>query len=140
MGRGSGAGVLQIRQQDLGGEAVVGEDEGLLATGDEFGGDAAGLVEVAAADAELAVDDRRVVENKVLLAGGGTVFVNQMELFAGQGFGQRAGIGDGGRAADELGIGAVEGADAFEAADEVGEVGAVDTAVVMEFVDRKSVV
>ena len=65
--------VLQVGEQDLGSEPAVREDQRLLAALDELGRNAARLLEVAAADAELAVDDRRVVEDEVLLAGGRAV-------------------------------------------------------------------
>ena len=72
------AGVLQIGDQDFGGQAVVGEDQSLLVAVDEFERDAARLVDVAAADAELAVDHRRVVEDEVLFAGGRAVAVDRV--------------------------------------------------------------
>ena len=62
------AGVFEVGDQDFCGEAIVGEDQGLLATLDQLDGEAAGFVQVAAADPKLAVDDRWVVEDDVLVA------------------------------------------------------------------------
>ncbi len=68
------AGVLQVRSQDFGGEAVVGENERLLILPNELEGDPAGFVQVAATDAELLVDYRWVIENKVVIARKGRRF------------------------------------------------------------------
>ena len=134
--RAAVAGVLEIGDQDLGGQAVVGEDQGLQVALDELEGHAARLVDVAAADAELAVDHRRIVEDEELLAARRAVALDQFEGLAGEGLGQFARIGDGGGAADELRLGIVELADAPQAAQQVGEVAAVDAAVVMQLVDH----
>ena len=55
---------------------------------------------------------------------------------SGERFGQFARVGDGGGAADELRLGAVELADAPQAAQQVGQVAAVDAAVVVQLVDH----
>ena len=102
------AGVLEIGHQDLGSQAVVGENQGLQPPLDEFQRHAAGLRDVAAADAELAVDHRRIVENEILLAPRRAVALHQLKRTAGERFRQLPRVGDGGRAADELRPGAVE--------------------------------
>ena len=102
---------------------------------EEFEGDAPRFVEVAAADAEFTVDDGGIVEDEVFFGLGGTVLIDKGKGLFAEGFSEFAGVGDGGRAADELGGGAVEFADAAEAAEDVAEVGTVDAAVVVEFVD-----
>ena len=67
---------------------------------------------------------------------GRAVALHQLEGLAGERLGQLARIGDGGRAADELRLGVVELADAPQAAQQVGEVAAVDAAVVVQLVDH----
>ena len=49
--------------------------------------------------------------------------------------GQLPGVGDGGAAQDELGLGPVKGAQAHQAAQHVGQIAAEDAPVAMDFVD-----
>ena len=67
------ASFLQIGQQHLGRQAVIGKYQRLLAPVDELQRNPASLVKVASPDAELLVDDRRIIEDEVLLAGGRAV-------------------------------------------------------------------
>ena len=83
---------LQIRQQDLGRQAVVGEHQRLLAPLDELRRHAPRLVQVAAPDAELPVHHRRIVEDEVLLAARRAVAVHQFERLSGERFGQLRGL------------------------------------------------
>ena len=130
------AGVLQIGDQHLGGQPVVGEDQRLQVALDELERHAPRLGDVAAADAELPVHHRRIVEDEKLLAARRAVALHQFEGLAGQRLGQFARIGDGGRAADELRLGIVELADALQAAQQVRQVAAVDAAIVVQLVDH----
>ena len=66
--RAAVAGIAQIGHQDFRGQAVVGEDQRLLAALDELSAMRRRLVQIAAADAELAVHHRRIVEDEILLA------------------------------------------------------------------------
>jgi len=106
-------GILQIRDQDLGGQAVVGEDESLQAIFEELQGDALRFLQVAAADAKRAVHVGRVVEDEILLARGRAIARDQLERLASQRFCQLARIGDGGGGANELRLRPVEFADAL---------------------------
>src|SRR5882724_11770494 len=81
------------------------------------------------------VDHGRIVEDEILLAAGRTVVVHQVELQAGESLGALARLGDGRRGANELRRGSVELADALEAADQIGKMAAVDTAIIVQLVD-----
>ena len=61
--------------------------------------------------------------------------IDEFERLLGERFGEFPRVRDGGGAADELRIRAVEFADAAQAAEHVGEVAAVDAAVVVQLVD-----
>src|SRR5215467_5066538 len=63
----------------FGGETVVGEYQGLLTATDQLNRKPPRLVDVTAADAQMPVDHRWVVENEVLLARRRAVAVNQRE-------------------------------------------------------------
>ena len=90
------AGVFQIGHQQFRREAVVGKHQGLLAVIDEFHGHAPGLIDITAADAQLAVHYRRVVPHENLLARGRAIAIHKFKRGFGQGLSQFAGIGDGG--------------------------------------------
>jgi hypothetical protein len=92
---------------------------------------AAGFVDIAAPDSELAIDHRRIVEDEELFAAWRSVALHQVELFGGDGFGQLARVGDGGGAAYELRLGMVELADSPQPAQQIRQVTAIDSAVVM---------
>ena len=88
-----------------------------------------------AADAELLVDDRRVDDEDVLATGWRAVVVDELDGRLQHALGQLARVGDGGAGADENGVGAVEAADAPQAADDVGDVAAEHAAVGVQLVD-----
>ena len=58
------AGILQIGDQDLGGQPVIGKDQGLQPRFDKLQGHPPRLGDVAAADAKLAVHHRGIVKIK----------------------------------------------------------------------------
>jgi hypothetical protein len=101
MGAGNRARVLQIADEDLGGEAAVSEDEGLQAAIQEAESEAACLGDIAAANPQLLIDDRGVVESEEALALGRAVRFDLGYGLFDELFGQFFGIGDGRRAADE---------------------------------------
>ena len=92
------------------------------------------LVQGRTADSHGPVHQGRVLDHHVFLVPGGPVFHDQLDRFLQEGLRQFPGVGDGGRAADERRFRAVEGADALEPADHVGQVGAEDPPVPVEFV------
>ncbi len=69
--------LLEVGEEDLGDEPALGEDDGLEVVLEEERGDAPGLVDVGAPDAQGLVDDGRRVEDEVLLAPRGAVVVDQ---------------------------------------------------------------
>jgi hypothetical protein len=128
--------LLQIGDEDFGGEARGGERDRLESLPEEGEGDVAGGVEGGAADPELAVDDGRVVDGEVPLAAGGAAPVHERHLALGERLGQLPRVPDRGRRPDELGRGSVEAAEPAEAPEEVGHVRAVDPAQGVELVDH----
>ena len=79
-----GIGLLQIGEQDFGVQAAIGEDDGLQLSRQEFLGHARGFVEIAAADAEIAVDHRRIVEDEKFFGGGRAIFFDRCDFAFGQ--------------------------------------------------------
>ena len=100
--------MLEIREKQFGVQAAIGEDNRLQLAREEFFSDAGGFVDVAATDAEIAIDHRRIVKDEKFFGGGGTVFFDDLHLIFDQLRGEFAGIGDRGGAADELRLRAVE--------------------------------
>ena len=92
-------------------------------------------MDVAAADSELPVHDRRVVENEKLLPARRPVSLDQLERVAGKGFGELSRVCDGRRATDEPRLRAIKLADAAEAAQQICKMAPVDAAIIMQFVD-----
>lgn len=72
----------------------------------------------------------------MLVAGGRAGFGDRMHLFFDQGLRVRMRVADGGRAQDELRVGAIERADALEPAQHVGDVAAEHAAVGVDLVDH----
>ena len=127
--------IFQIRRQELGRQAALRKDNRLQAALEELAGDAAGLAQIRAPDAELLADDRRVDEEEELLASRRAVLRHQLERLLDQRFSQLARIGNRRRRADERRIRAVVPADPPQPAQHIGQVAAEDTAIRMELVD-----
>ena len=127
--------VLEIRNQDFGREAVIGEHQRLLVALDEFERDSPRLVDIAAPNPQLPVDHGRIVEEEIFFARRRAVAVDHFEGRLGQGLGQLAGIGDGRRGADELRRRSVEFADAAQPPQQIRHVAAVNAAIVVQLVD-----
>ncbi len=66
LARELGVGLLKISENQLGVQAGIGEDHGLQIVLQEFLSDAGRFVDVAAADAERAIHDRRVIKDECL--------------------------------------------------------------------------
>ena len=73
-------GLLQIGEDQFGVQAGIGEDHRLQIVFQEFLGDAGGFVDVAAANAERAIHDRRIVEDESFLGGGRAVGVEHFDF------------------------------------------------------------
>ena len=127
-------GLLQISEQKLGVQAAIGEDDGLQLAREEFFGHARGFVHIAAADAEIAIDHRRIVKDEEFFGGGRAIFFDDLDLVFDQLRGEFAGIGDRRGAADELRLRAIEFGDAAQAPQNVGQMAAEDAAVGVQFV------
>ena len=106
-------GVFEIADEDLGCEAAVGEDEGLLSAFEKAESEATGLGDVAAPDAKLLVHNRRIVEGEVAFALGCAVRFDFGDRLFDEFLRKLFRIGDGGRAADEAWLGTVEIADSL---------------------------
>ena len=73
-------GLLQIRQQQFGVQARIGEDHRLQIVLQEFLRHAGGFIDVAATNAERAIHHRRIVEDEGFLRGGRAVRVQYLDV------------------------------------------------------------
>ena len=122
---------FEVGDQDFGGQAAVGENNGLQLARKERLRQPACLVQVRPADAQLGVDDGGIIKDKILLPGGRSVVVHQRDIFFQDARGEFLRIGNRGGRADELRSAPVELCHALEPAQDVGEVTAQDPAIVM---------
>jgi len=128
-------GLLQVGEDQFGVQAGIGEDHGLQVVFQEFLGDARGLVDVAAPDAQGAIHDRRVVKDEGFLGRWRAVFGQYFQRVFDEARSQIARVRDGGRAADELGLASIKLRDAPQATQHVREMAAKNAAIGVEFVD-----
>ena len=128
--------ILQIRQQNLGRQAAVGEHQRLLAAVEQLPRDAPRLVQISAADAQRAVHHRRVVKHHEFLTRRRTVVVHQVERQTRKRFRQLLRIGDGRRAANELRRRSVKFANAFQAPQQIRQMAAVHAAIGVQLIDH----
>jgi hypothetical protein len=84
----------------------------------------------------LLVDHGRIVKNKIFFAAGRAIVVNQFDFLFQQARGQLLWIGDGGRAADELRLGAVKRADPLQPPQHVVEVAAKNAAIAVQLINH----
>src|SRR3954447_16730879 len=94
-------------------------------------------MQIAAADAQLTVHERRIVENEESIPGRRTIIIDQFERLAGDGLGQLLWIRDGSRAADELRVRSVELAHSFEPAQDVRKMAAVHAPIKVKLIDNE---
>ena len=123
-------------EQDLGGEPALGEDNRGDLLLQKARGELGRLAEIRRADAELRIDDGRVVAEEDFLARRRTALRDLRHRLSGQALGQLARVGDGRRCHDELRRAAVVAADALEPAQHVGEMAAEDPPVRVQLVDH----
>ena len=128
--------LLQIGEQHFRVQARVGEHDGLQVALQEFLRDARRLVDIAAADSQKAIHDRRIVENEKFLSGGRAVFLDHLEIGFRQARRQFARIGDRRRGANELRIRAVEARDAPQPPQHIGQVAAEHAAIGVQLVQH----
>ena len=110
-------------------QAAIGEDQRLQVALQEFLGHARTLADIPAPDAQIAVDDRRIVKNKELLARRRAIFVDGCEFGLRQARRQLARIRDGCRTGDELRLRAIKSRYASQPAQHIREMAAEDAAV-----------
>ena len=127
--------VLQIRRQDLRRETALREDDHLQAALQELDRDAPRFGEIRPPDAQLRVDDRRIDEQKELLAARRAALAHFRKRRADQPLRQLARIRDRRRRADERRIRSVVPADALEPPHDVAEMAAEDAAIRVQLVD-----
>src|SRR4029077_20721309 len=112
------------------------EDDGLDAVVDPRRRDPSRLEHRASPDAELAIEQRRVVEEHPTLASRRSAAVDERDVvFLEQSLRELARIPNRRRRADERRVRAVEIADSLEAADDVGHLAPEESAVGVELVD-----
>ena len=131
-----GDGRLDRRQEDFRGQATLGEgDRGNLPP-EEARDEPRRLAEIGRPDAELRVDDGRVVAEKDPLAGGRPALRHLLHGFPDQALGQLPRVRDRRGGHDELGGRAVVRADPLQPPHDVGEVAAEDAPVGVKLVDH----
>ncbi len=128
--------LAQAGQQDLDRHARAAEDDGLAPGPQERQRPALGEGQRGAPGAALRVEDRRVDEDDVALAGRSAVPVHQPYRPADEHLGQLGRVPDGRRAADDDRMAAVVGADAEQPAEDVGDVAAEHAAIGVQLVDH----
>ena len=72
--------LLQIGEQNLGMQSAIGKDNRLQLAGQHFFGDACRFIDIAAPNAEVSVDHRRVVENEKLLPGRRAILLDNFDF------------------------------------------------------------
>ena len=128
--------LLQIGEQDFRIQARVGEHDGLQISLQEFLGHARRLVDIAAADSQKTVHDRRIVEDEKFLSGRRAVFLDHLEIGFRQARCEFARIRDRRRGANELRVRAVEARDAPQPPQHVGQMAAEHAAIGVQFVQH----
>src|ERR1019366_7548251 len=101
------ASVLEVRDENLGGEPIVGEDQRLLIAIQQFERDAPRFADVAAADAKLPVHDGRIPADEDLLSRRSAIAVDQFDRRFEQRLGELFRVGDGSRAGNKLRLRAI---------------------------------
>ena len=127
--------VFEILGQNFDMETTRGKNNGLNMVINQIRGKFARGRHRALANAQFAVNDGWIVENKCFGSGGRAAFIQERNATLQNFFRVFTWIGDGGRTADKYWIGAIETADSHQPADNVGEVRPENTSVDMQFID-----
>src|SRR5882672_3931237 len=85
--------ILQVRGEDLDGQTALREQDQLQVVAEKLERHASCFGEIGPSNAKLRVHDRRVHEQKELLAARGAAPLNELERKAGQALSKLAGIG-----------------------------------------------
>ncbi len=127
--------ILQVLRQDLDVQAARGKDDRLDVVFDQLRGHLPDRRQGGLADAELPVDDGRIVEDEGLGRRRRPALVDERDGPLQEPLRVLPGIGDRGRAADEDRVAAVEAADPDQTPEHIRQVGAEDAPVDVELVD-----
>ena len=127
--------IFEIFGQHFNMEAAGGKNDGLDVVVDQIGSDLARRRHRTLANAQFAVDDGRVIQNKRFGGRGRAAFIEQGHLALQYFFGMLARIGHSGRTADKHRIGPIETADPNQPADDIGEMRAEDASINMQFIN-----
>ncbi len=115
---------------------LLAKDDRLDLVGQQVGGQAHALLHHAAADAEVFIHDRRVVDQEVLGAARRTILVHQFNPVLDQLTGQLDRVGNRGRGQDEIGVRAVKLGDPLQTAQHIGDMRAKHAPVGVHLVDH----
>ena len=127
--------LAQFAQQHFHSHTGAGKEDRLHAGLEQLQRQFDGLAGGAGAQAEIGVEQRRVVEDDVALAVGRAILFHSGDWILPHRFSQLTGIGDGRRRRDELRLRAVEARHAAGAAQHVGDVAAEDAPVGVHLVE-----
>ena len=116
-------------------QAGIREDHRLQIAIQKFLRHARGFIDVAAADAKSAIDDRWIVENKSFFRCRRAVGVQNFDVRFEKPPCQLSGIGNCGGAANELRVAAVEARDAAETPEHVAQMAAKNATIGVQLVD-----
>src|SRR5207247_7926505 len=132
--------LAQVAEHHLHLQAAAAEDDGLHAIANPRRGDAPGFEHRAAADAELAADEWRVVEDEASLSAWRSAAIDEREvILLEESLRELARVADRRRRADERRGRAVERARALQAADGVGRLAGEKPAIGVQLVDDDEV-
>ena len=126
----------QVAEHHLDLQPAAAEDDGLNAGADPWRGDASRLEHRAAADAQLAIEQRRVVEDQAALAARRAAAVDQRDVVLLQeSLSELARVGDGCGRADKRRMRAIKGANPLQASYDIGDLATEKTAIRVELID-----
>jgi hypothetical protein len=94
-GTGPLAGVAQVLQQNLGGQAAVRKHQRLLVAFDKFSRDPARLVQIAAPDSQRTIHHWWIIKDEILFSARRAVAIDQLKRSFHQRLGQFLGIRNG---------------------------------------------
>ena len=129
-------GLLQIREHQFGMQTRIGKHHGLQIAFEKFLRNAAGFVDVAAANPQRAIHHRRIVKHKSFLRGGRAVGIQNLHIRLQKLAGQLARIGDRRRAANKLRIAAIKIRDAPQSPQHVAKMAAEHAAIGVQFIQH----
>ncbi len=126
----------QVAEHHFDLQAAAAEDDGLCPGANPRRGDPVGLEHRAAANAQISIEERRVVEDQSPLAARRAAPIDQLDVvFLEEALRQLERVADRRRRADESWVRAVEVADPLQPADDVRHLAPEETAIGVQLVD-----